>query len=191
MAFSSGALDLATVCDAYGVGRNMASLDGQSYYDSAGTQRIINCRTNKPFSLGTLRGKYKTIQSGTKSDSSGNSKQTYYAWPYAGVTINCYYNITYSYVPGKVISASIEFGASGGNIGASSNPSVPQFHAYVSIDGGGEIEVTNGNPSNYTTSSITSSLSIRIASYATNDSGANVGGNPTWNLTVNSSGQLV
>jgi hypothetical protein len=71
MAFSSGALDLATVCDAYGVGRNMASLDGQSYYDSAGTQHIINCRTNKPFSLGTLQQAYykRTTLTGSNSAS--------------------------------------------------------------------------------------------------------------------------
>jgi hypothetical protein len=205
MAFSTGAISLGDVLgpSGYNTGsKDMATLNGRIYYDADGTQRTINCSAGNSFSLGTLRGKYKEIFSGTISDSSGNSIQTYHLWPYAGATINCYYEITYKYIQGRVISATIKFEANGGNIGASGGAYVPQFHAYIKKDNGYEQEVTTTivipgvatayiNPTTYTLTNITSSLSIRIASYSTNNSGANVPGNFTWNLTVNSSGQLV
>jgi len=63
MAFSSGAIDLKTVCDAYGVSPNMGALRGKIYYSSTGTATTIPA--SGAIVLGDFRGNTSVTPSTT------------------------------------------------------------------------------------------------------------------------------
>ena len=217
MAFPTGAISLWDVLGPNGyntASKDMATLNGRIYYDPDGTQRIIYCSPGNPFSLGTLRGKYKEIQIGVLNSRSGPNRNPEMAWVFVwfeagGVEGNAGFNTTtYTYVNGRVLSVSIEAFFNSNKIAASSGSIIfnkfiqikvdgrtvvrenGQFPAYLGFNGA----IINNGP--YRVGPITSSLEITVTATVRDMAGlvpgqkeCNVGG--TWRFTVNSNGQLV
>lgn len=200
MAFSTGAISLGDVLGPSGyntASKDMATLNGRIYYDADGTQRTINCSAGNPFSLGTLRGKYANVSTGTlpARDAYGENITRILGIESGGVSGRAGFNAaTYRYVGGRVISISIDVYYNSNRHGASSGSLVGNSNLEIFVDGirrvyrsqSGNISGTYAIPC-----PITSSLRIHLWSDVSDfgTSGARVDG--TWRFTVNSSGQLV
>jgi hypothetical protein len=206
MAFPSGAISLGDVLGPSGyntAAKDMATLNGRIYYNADGTQGTINCSAGNPFSLGTLRGKYANVSTGTlpARDAYGeNITRVNFGifggvQEMGGVSGRAGFNAaTYRYVGGRVISISIDVYYTSNRHGASSGSLVGNSNLEIFVDGirsvyrsqSGNISGTYAIPC-----PITSSLRIHlwsdVSDYGT--SGARVDG--SWTFTVNLNGQLV
>jgi hypothetical protein len=211
MAFPTGAISLWDVLGPNGyntASKDMATLNGRIYYDPDGTPRTIYCSPGNPFSLGTLRGKYKQIQIGTLNGSGVtgyNENIARTVWDFGllgravsedvGVDGNAgFNNTTYTYVNGRLLSVNIQAFFNSNRRGTFSDGSfVYNKFIQIKVDGrtvvrqngtGWHIGFYGGTINNgpYRVGPISSTLEITITATVRNTGGGGIPGDKSCNV---------
>ena len=120
--FSRDTIDLKTVCDTYGVARNMNALNEQKYYDSyTGENYTIKCSPGNSFSLNDLRGFCSNITEVKINESRGLSGSAGSGGHGVNYSISFRIDVLFfmcGRLVGMLISVSLSAGPSGSESGA-------------------------------------------------------------------------